>query len=142
MPLLNLRTEQLAQILGYSIIGYGVSFLFDAFGPLNKLYTFISTVASVGPEIRKPMEGMTDALANAGWTIMAYSAVAFALCFSAGFVIKNMQANPKPLGLAVAVLFFGFFPLGTLVSVYTLVFLFAIYEKEGEEETAFVKLNL
>ncbi|MBA3353723.1 MAG: hypothetical protein H0U23_15110 [Blastocatellia bacterium] len=140
MILPSLRPEQHSQILGYAIIGYGVSFLIDLLDPLLKLKSWSAAISSLGPAVKEPIDKAGADLTNYFLSAVMLPILAFVLSLAAGIVIKNDKVNPKPLGLTFAILAFGFFPLGTLLSAYVLLYLFVF--QESAETNNRSKLNL
>jgi hypothetical protein len=136
MNLPTLRPEQHSAILGYAAMGYGISFAIGLVDPIVKANTLDTMMKT----------GLTQSRADLGFDFgdllfpkVVFGIAVFVICTLAGFVIKSDDLNPRPLGLLLALLTFGFFPLGTLVSMYTLLYLFAIYKHE--EPINQVKLN-
>ena len=147
MTLPNLRSEQHAQILGFSIIGYGVSFLINLVGPLlNYLAVRDSTEEllsdkSLGP-VLAGAKAISDYSAGVAVPAILYGLGMFALCVVTGLIIKDeLPGDPKVFGLIFVVLCFGLFPLGTIVSAYALIYLFVIYKNESENSEGAIKLN-
>src|SRR5215211_7174900 len=98
MTLPSLRPEQHAQILGYSIIGYGLSFLINLIDPFFKLSSLESAFSSVDPAIKVSVNKAGAGLTDYFLTSSVFPVLAVALCLSAGLVIKKYETNPKPLG--------------------------------------------
>jgi len=112
---------QHAQILGYGIIAYGIASLIDLAGVIQTFFmvgtgTSTSTVTGI-----------------VFWPKIVFGAGFAILCFLAGAVIKNRDVDPKGYGLAVAMVSIGSFPLGTIISAYTLFYLFVVWPNEGPE---------
>jgi hypothetical protein len=110
----NIKPDQHAQILGWTVIGYGLSFVYAALLPMLQL-------ASIGTH------GNIESAGQVLWpTIVGYVLIAI-FCFIAGSGIKYTETTPRSECLLFAVVTVGFFPLGTLLSIYALVYLFVIY---------------
>jgi len=146
MTLPNLRSDQHAQILGFSIVGYGVSFLINFVGPLlhylmawNSIRDRLSDPALHvgGAEAR----ALSDYSTDLSIPILLYGLVMFAICGLTGLIIKSGYPDPKVFGLIFVILCFGLFPLGTIVSIYALIYIFIIYEAESENPEGAIKLN-
>jgi hypothetical protein len=134
MALPNLRVDQHAQILGFSIIGYGFSFLFQVVGPLLLSRDLVSSAKLPDLPMRDPTDYFTPFILT--------GLLAFAFCVLAGLIIRNAFPRPRTIGVVFAILSFGFFPLGTLLSIYTLTYVFIIYEREeGASPDDGLKLN-
>ena len=146
MTLPNLRADQHAQILGFAIIGYGVSFLITLVVPLMRYVVAWNSAQELLSEKTLGF-GVADAKAMSEFSTdlaiptILYGFVMFAICGLAGLVIKSGFPDPKLFGLFFVILCFGLFPLGTIVSLYALVYIFVIYESEGSDSESTIKLN-
>ena len=146
MTLPNLRVDQHAQILGFAIIGYGVSFLVTLVVPLLR---YLSAWNSAQELLSDKSLGFGAANAKAisefssdlALPAIFYGIVMFAICGMTGLVVRGGFPDPKLFGLLFVILCFGLFPLGTIVSLYALVYIFVIYESESGESESTIKLN-
>ena len=111
--------EQHAQILGWTIIGYGLSFIYAAILPMLQMASVLDK------------NGNTATLGQLLWPTILGNIVIAVICFIAGNAVRYVEARPKSEGLLFAVASFGFFPLGSILSLYTLVYLFVIYPEEN-----------
>ena len=146
MTLPNLRVDQHAQILGFAIIGYVVSFLVTLVVPLLR---YLSAWNSAQELLSDKSLGFGAANAKAisefssdlALPAIFYGIVMFAICGMTGLVVRGGFPDPKLFGLLFVILCFGLFPLGTIVSLYALVYIFVIYESESGESESTIKLN-
>lgn len=123
MNLPTIRSEQHATILGYSIIAYGISLLIDLIGPINQAY-FLSGVAGAA----------SKQLGEFLWPKIVFGIAVFLICWAAGTIIKNRDTSSRAWGLTVVFIVFGFYPIGTLIAAYTLLYLFVIYQSPSERD--------
>jgi hypothetical protein len=107
----NVSQIQHARILGFATIGYGVASLIETTGPIQAFQL-------LGRQ--QELQGWIY------WPKILFGIGLFIVCLAAGIVIKDREHDPKILGLSVAIVTFGFFPLGTILSVYLLLFIFVI----------------
>ena len=125
MAIPSLRVEQHAKILGFSIIGYGIAAVIDQIIPFfqaKKLSSMYDEQLSIlGDSSKKGIE-----FESYLWPKVLFAVGLFVLCIITSAVVRKRDENPKALALTLAVLVFGFFPLGTLLSVYILIYLFVI----------------
>ena len=141
MTIPSLRVEQHAQILGYSILGYGVANIIELIVPVfqaMKLSSIVSEQLSELGEYSKKSFEFESYL----WPKIIFGIGLFALCIVTSIVIRTKDVNPKVLGLGLAVLIFGLFPLGTMLSVYILIFLFVIDDGDYNAGSAVNTVNL
>ena len=146
MTLPNLRVDQHAQILGFAIIGYGVSFLVTLVVPLLRYLSAWNSAQELlsdkslgfGAANAKAISELSSDLALPA---IFYGIVMFAICGMTGLVVRGGFPDPKLFGLLFVILCFGLFPLGTIVSLYALVYIFVIYESESGESESTIKLN-
>ena len=146
MTLPNLRSDQHAQILGFSIVGYGFSFLINFVGPLlHYLMAWNSTQERLSNKSlglgTAEAKMLSDYSADLAVPAILYGVVMFAICGLTGLIIKGGYPDPKVFGLIFVVLCFGLFPLGTIVSIYALIYIFVIYESESGNSEGAIKLN-
>ena len=146
MTLPNLRVDQHAQILGFAIIGYGVSFLVTLVVPLLRYLSAWNSAQELlsdkslgfGAANAKAISELSSDLALPA---IFYGIVMFAICGMTGLVVRGGFPDPKLFGLLFVILCFVLFPLGTIVSLYALVYIFVIYESESGESESTIKLN-
>jgi hypothetical protein len=111
--MVKLRLDQHAQILGFAIIGFGIALLLGKVQTMWILAQGTSGSAALWPDILVT------------WAL-------FLISLFAGLTIKWLAFDPKTAGLAFVIVAIGTFPLGTIVGVYALVYLFVIYPGEIE----------
>jgi len=122
--MLKIKCEQHAEILRWAVVGYGVSFVYAALLPLLQ-------IASIPDK-----SGNTMTLGQVLWpTILGNVAIAI-VCFIAGNPAGYANARPKSEGVLFALASIGFFPLGTILSAYMLVYLFVIYPDVEEPSSS------
>lgn len=122
MTIPSLRVEQHAQILSFAILGYGVATILEvsaSFFQLRKVSSAVGTQLDIE---------------SLYWPKMLGGFLILILCLGAFVVTRNREESPRGWGLILAVLIFGYFPLGTLLSVYILIYLFAIDDGNYETE--------
>jgi hypothetical protein len=148
MTLPKLRSDQHAQILGFAIIGFGVSFLIDLVVPLlrylaawNTAQDLLSDKSLAGYGAANATKALSQFSADLALPTVVYGFVMFGMCGLTGLVIKSEYPDPKMFGLLFVILSFGLFPLGTIVSAYALVYIFVIYQSESSESESTIKLN-
>jgi hypothetical protein len=147
MTLPNLRADQHAQILGFAIAGYGVSFLINLVEPLLRYLAIWNaterrlSAETVGLEAANTTKIVSQFSADFAVPLILYAIVMFAICGLTGLVIKSGFPDPKLFGLVFVVLCFGLFPLGTILGFYALIYIFVIYEREGADPESTIKLN-
>ena len=145
MTLPTLRVEQHAQILGFSIIGYGIANIIELIGPFiqarqvssildQRSSTVNELTSKLGEYSTKITASPSIDLESYLWPKILLGFALFLLCVVTGIVISGREINPRVLGLTLAVIIFGFFPLGTLLSVYILIYLFVIDTGEYNSE--------
>ena len=115
--MIKLSVDQHAQVLGFALIGYGIGWALDA----------IAALWNVG---QIPALGLEDSiqffLTSQILILLARAIVAV----TAGLVIRMMMSDPKIFGLLFVFASVSSFPLGTVLSAYVLIYLFAIYPTE------------
>lgn len=129
--MLKLNAEQHAQILGFALIGFGLGWTLDVVAALWKL-TQIPNLSDVG--LQASIQG------SLGWELVLLIGRA-TITVAAGLVIRTMMSDPKVFGLLFVFVSIYVFPLGTLLSIYVLVYLFAIYPGEFESGSASIISN-
>lgn len=113
----KLSVEQHAQILGFALIGYGLGWAFDGLAVLWK----------VGHIPEAGLERTVQSLFTAQlFLLLARATVAIV----AGVVIRTLMSDPKVVGLLFVFASIYSFPLGTILSAYVLIYLFAIHPQE------------
>jgi len=119
--MLKLKLSQHAQILGFAIIGYGTSQIISTIGTAMQVWYLTG---------QKLSATNTDFLAPSGFSAIIY----FLVSLYAGTIIKGIELDPKIPSLVFVFLAIGVFPLGTILSVYVLIYLFVIYPNGYEED--------
>ncbi|HUR99175.1 MAG TPA: hypothetical protein VMZ26_14000 [Pyrinomonadaceae bacterium] len=145
MSLPGLRPDQHAQILGFSIIGFGFSILINLVSPLLRYLALWNSTQEASSRILGETHPATKIISefptDFALPYILYGIAMFGICGLAGLTIRSGFPDPKGFGLLFVILSFGTFPLGTLVSLYALVYIFVIYDSESENSASTIKLN-
>lgn len=120
-----MNTRQHAKILGFALIAYGLQFLFGA----------ISSMGTVINEIFNPYASNTFIkFLYLTFDSHFYPLIYFTIAVISGIVIIVSKKRAKFFSLLFVFLTITFFPLGTILSFYTLCYLFIISEIKSDTE--------
>ena len=121
----SVTAKQHSKILGWAIVAYGIHVILNNFFyNLSDLREIVNSYFKFGSDVFFEGNTLRDALTN----------LLYFLVFSvAGFSILRFNNNLKFISLSFVLAAFTFFPLGTILSFYTLFYLFVISKNETTE---------
>ena len=121
--MMNIRPDQHGKILGFAILGYGLQFVFDLLFQLNRI-----RVNMVNPYSDLGLGEVLYMVFTDDYKVILFSLVSML----AGLSLLAVRARSKIPALVFALGAVSLFPLGTILSFYTLFFLFVIREQDDE----------
>jgi len=113
--MIKIRPDQHAKILGFALIGYGLQFLSGFFSFLSRIPYWFTQGGSEYAFVAR----ILDSLENYYLPILL-----LAVSIIAGISTLSMKSKSKLPGLLFVLAGISFFPLGTMLSGYVLVYLF------------------
>jgi hypothetical protein len=121
--MLRIRADQHAKILGVAVFGYGLQFIWDA---VREFFFIWHRLAE--PFSQASFADLVFASFADKYPIYIYCVVSLL----AGLAFFSARSRSVIPGVLFALCFVTYFPLGTILSFYVLVYLFAIRENAAD----------
>ena len=121
--MLQIRADQHAKILGVAVIGYGLQFIWGAVREFYTIWLRLIDEFSNASFATLLFVSLTD-----NFPVYLYSVVAII----SGVALLSVRSRSVIPGVLFALCFVTYFPLGTILSFYVLVYLFAIRENAAD----------
>ena len=115
--MIKIRSDQHAKILGFALIGYGLQFL-------SSFLTFIRDIPEWFPQNNVQYAFVGLAMVSIGKFYLPL--LLLAISTTAGISTLSAKSKSKLPGLLFVMATISFFPLGTILSGYLLVYLFIV----------------
>jgi hypothetical protein len=134
--MLKISKKQHTKILGYALIGYGLQFITYFLGLFKVLYLLLRSENSQTSNPDPMVEVLNHSLKDvAVFDIFTIQLLVFVVSLISGFSIL-ISAKPKYVkykffSLVFVLMCITFFPLGTILSFYVLLYIFVLAEENN-----------
>jgi hypothetical protein len=125
--MLRIRADQHAKILGVAVIGYGLQFIWGTMREFSFIWNRLADPFSQASFADLVFASFAD-----NYPMYLYGVVALL----AGLAFFSARSRSVIPGVLFALCFVTYFPLGTILSFYVLVYLFAIRENAADTISA------
>ena len=124
--MISITPWQHAKILGFAILGYGLQVIFSVLNELTGIWIGLTNPygdVSLG-----------DLLVRS-WSENSRIYLFLLVSIVAGVSVLSLKSRSKIPGILFVLSFVSFFPLGTILSFYLLLYLFVISQREDISQT-------